>query len=141
MIAVVVPAYNSARFLADTIASVRAQGDLPLEVVVVDDGSDDGTAELAESLGRDIRVIRQSNQGPAAARNAGVEASDAELIAFLDADDNMYVARSRNEGGSYTLVYDYPLANRVFQTRPRLVVAEGTSTVLLLFMIDWQVET
>lgn len=87
MIGVVIPAYNSVRFLPDTIASVRAQQGPPLPIVVVDDGSTDGTAELAESMGPDIRVIRQSNQGPAAARNAGVAATDVEWIAFLDADD------------------------------------------------------
>lgn len=87
MIAVVIPAYNAARFLPDAIASVRAQTGPPLVIVVVDDGSTDGTADVAESLGAGIRVIRQPNRGPAAARNAGVAATDAPLIAFLDADD------------------------------------------------------
>lgn len=87
MIAVVIPAYDAARFLPDAIASVRAQTGPTLTIVVVDDGSTDGTAELAERLGSDIRVVRQTNQGPAAARNAGVAACDHPLIAFLDADD------------------------------------------------------
>jgi len=58
-----------------------------MEVVVVDDGSTDDTAAVATSLGPDIRVLGQPNRGPAAARNAGVLATHAEYIAFLDADD------------------------------------------------------
>jgi glycosyltransferase involved in cell wall biosynthesis len=87
VIAVVIPAHDSAGFIGGAIASVRSQGSMPLEVVVVDDGSTDGTADVARSCGEDVRVLRQPNQGPAAARNAGVRATTAEYIAFLDADD------------------------------------------------------
>jgi glycosyltransferase involved in cell wall biosynthesis len=84
-ISVVIPAYNGESFLAEAIASVRAQ-DCPLhEIVVVDDGSTDGTAQLAERLG--TRVVRQENQGPAAARNRGIETTSGDAIAFLDCDD------------------------------------------------------
>lgn len=87
MISVVIPAYDSAEFICEAIASVRRQGDVPLEVVVVDDGSTDGTADLAASQGEDVTVIRQANAGPAAARNAGVRSTTSKYIAFLDADD------------------------------------------------------
>lgn len=84
-VAVVIPAYNSARFLADAIASVRDQSHRATELVVVDDGSSDDSAELAEKLG--VRCLRRENGGPGAARNTGVRATESSLIAFLDADD------------------------------------------------------
>lgn len=84
-VAVVVPVHDGARYLEATIASVRAQTVAVDEFVVVDDGSTDDSAALAERLG--VRCIRQPNRGPAAARNRGVDATTAELIAFLDADD------------------------------------------------------
>jgi glycosyltransferase involved in cell wall biosynthesis len=87
VIAVVIPAYDSARFIGDAIASVRAQGNVPVEIVVVDDGSTDRTSDVARSWGGDVRVLQQANQGPASARNAGVRATTAEYVAFLDADD------------------------------------------------------
>ena len=87
MISVVIPAYNASRFLHDAIASVRAQAGFLPEILVVDDGSADDTATVAASLGSDIRILAQANQGPAVARNAGVAAARGELIAFLDADD------------------------------------------------------
>ena len=84
-VSVVIPAFDGERFLSDAVASIRAQ-ECPIhEIVVVDDGSTDGTAELAERLG--ARVVQQQNGGPAAARNRGIEASDGDVIAFLDCDD------------------------------------------------------
>ena len=84
-VSVVIPAFDGERFLSDAVASVRAQ-ECPIhEIVVVDDGSTDGTAELVERLG--ASVVQQQNEGPAAARNRGIEASDGEVIAFLDCDD------------------------------------------------------
>lgn len=83
--AVVIPAYDAERFLPRALASVAAQTCAPAEVLVVDDGSHDATAQIAERFG--AAVIRQANQGPSAARNAGVRAASAPWIAFLDADD------------------------------------------------------
>jgi len=84
-VAVIIPAYNSRRFLVEAITSVRAQSCPPAELVVVDDGSEDGSAELAEEL--EVRCLRRENGGPGAARNSGVAATSSPLIAFLDADD------------------------------------------------------
>ena len=84
-ISVVIPAYNAGAHLPATLASVFAQLRMPDEVIVVDDGSTDGTAEIAALAG--AHVIRQPNGGVSAARNAGVHAARSPWIAFLDADD------------------------------------------------------
>jgi glycosyltransferase involved in cell wall biosynthesis len=85
VIGVVIPAFEAERFLPRCLASVRAQTVAPAQLVVVDDGSSDATAEIAERLG--ATVIRQANAGPSAARNAGVAALRTPWVAFLDADD------------------------------------------------------
>jgi glycosyltransferase involved in cell wall biosynthesis len=84
-ISVVIPAYNAAAFLPRCLKSVFAQTLQPDEVIVVDDGSTDGTGALAEELG--ARVIRQPNRGISAARNAGIRSASGAWIALLDADD------------------------------------------------------
>jgi glycosyltransferase involved in cell wall biosynthesis len=84
-ISVVIPAYNAAPFLPRCLASVFDQTLQPQEVIVVDDGSTDDTAVLAERLG--AKVIRRSNGGLSAARNTGIEGATGEWIALLDADD------------------------------------------------------
>ncbi len=87
-ISVIIPAYNQAEFLPRTLDSVASQtfeGDL--EVIVVDDGSPDESAEVARAHRLDPIVLQQENQGVAAARNAGIEASRGTYLAFLDSDD------------------------------------------------------
>ena len=84
-ISVVIPAYNVARFLPRCLKSVFAQTLKPEEVIVVDDGSTDNTAALAEGLG--AKVISRQNGGPGAARNTGINNASSEWIALLDADD------------------------------------------------------
>jgi GT2 family glycosyltransferase len=85
-VAVVIPAYNRAHLIAESLESVAAQTSQPEEVIVVDDCSTDDTAEVAERLG--ARVIRHDhNQGAAAARNTGIGASSQPWIALLDSDD------------------------------------------------------
>lgn len=89
-VSVVIPAYNAANTIAETLRSVLEQTWTALEVVVVDDGSRDATAEVAErAAGGDprVRVLRQANGGVAAARNAGVAAATGAFIAPVDADD------------------------------------------------------
>jgi glycosyltransferase involved in cell wall biosynthesis len=87
LVTVVIPAYNAAAFLRDAIESVLAQTYRPLEVIVVDDGSTDDTAAIAQSFGPPVRCIRQANARQAAARNRGIREAAGELFAFLDADD------------------------------------------------------
>lgn len=86
-VSVVIPAYNSASFLASSIESALAQTHRALEVVVINDGSTDETATVLASFGSRIRVVSQANRGLPAARNAGIAVSVGEWVAFLDADD------------------------------------------------------
>lgn len=86
-VSVVIPAYNAARFLRETLQSVLAQTSAPLEVLVVDDGSTDDTARIAQSFGPPVRCLNQENQGLSRARNAGIRAARGDWIALLDADD------------------------------------------------------
>ena len=93
LVSVVIPAYNAEMFLEKTLDSVLAQTYKNIEVLVVDDGSQDRTAEIVEGVAqRDNRVIllRQSNAGVAAARNLAIEKSSGEYIAPIDADDIWY---------------------------------------------------
>lgn len=90
-VSVIVPCYNAERFLSRALDSVTAQAYTDWEIVLVDDGSSDGTAKIASSyadrLGHRCQFIQQANAGSSAARNRGIEASRGELLAFLDADD------------------------------------------------------
>ena len=86
-ISAVIPAYNSAAFIAEAIGSIRAQTRPVDEIIVVDDGSTDDTAIIVQRLGDGIQYLHQANAGPSAARNRGIEAARGDLIAFLDADD------------------------------------------------------
>jgi glycosyltransferase involved in cell wall biosynthesis len=86
-ISVVVPTYNNAILLGETLDGVCGQSFKDFEVIVVDDGSNDSTAEIVKSYGRGVRYAYQTNQGPAAARNYGVSLAQGEVIAFCDHDD------------------------------------------------------
>ncbi|MGK2964547.1 MAG: glycosyltransferase family 2 protein [Tepidiformaceae bacterium] len=85
-ISVIVPAYNGERFLRDALESVFAQTLRPDEVIVVDDGSTDGTASVAQAF-PGVRLIQQANRGLPGARNTGIAAARGPWIALLDADD------------------------------------------------------
>lgn len=88
---VIIPAYNTAKYLAAALDSVMAQTFDDWRILLVDDGSTDNTAEVVapylDRLGPKIKYIRQENRGLPAARNTAIRASDAELLALLDADD------------------------------------------------------
>lgn len=86
-VSVIIPVRNGERYLREAIESVRRQSIAPIEIVVIDDGSADGTAALAETLGSDIRLIRQPHSGVTISRNRGIRTARGELIAFLDCDD------------------------------------------------------
>jgi glycosyltransferase involved in cell wall biosynthesis len=85
-VAVVVPAYNAAQFLAETLKCLTEQSYPNLEILVIDDGSKDRTAEIARSF-PGVRVHSQSNSGLSAARNVGIAQTDSDFLYFLDADD------------------------------------------------------
>jgi GT2 family glycosyltransferase len=85
---VVIPVFDGIRFLAEAIQSVLDQTYQPLELIVVDDGSNDGSAAVARSF-PGAHVIEQKHAGPGAARNRGIAASTGDMLAFLDADDVM----------------------------------------------------
>jgi glycosyltransferase involved in cell wall biosynthesis len=91
-VSVVIPTHNDETTIAETLASVFAQRfDGKFEVIVVNDGSTDGTRAVLETFGKRIRVIDQKNTGVAVARNAGIAAAAGEYIALLDADDTWTV--------------------------------------------------
>jgi glycosyltransferase involved in cell wall biosynthesis len=81
-----IPVYNGEAFLADAIESVLAQTFRPSEVLVIDDGSTDGSADVARRY-PEVRYVHQENRGDAGARNAAIEHAQGDHIAFLDADD------------------------------------------------------
>ena len=87
LVSVLVPTYNGAGHIGETLESILAQTYGEVEAVVIDDGSTDGTPEVAEGFGPRVRCIRQANAGTAAARNTGLKHAKGEFIALLDHDD------------------------------------------------------
>jgi glycosyltransferase involved in cell wall biosynthesis len=111
LVSVVIPVYNGERFLKQAIDSVLRQTYSPVECIVVDDGSTDGSRSVAEAYGPAVRLVAQDNSGVSAARNEGAAQARGEFVAFLDADDvwlphklelQMQTMRARPEVG---LVY------------------------------------
>jgi glycosyltransferase involved in cell wall biosynthesis len=87
LVSTIIPAYNAERYLAKAIESVLSQTYPRVECIVVDDGSTDGSADVARAFGDRVRLVSQHNQGVSAARNAGARETRSSLLAFLDADD------------------------------------------------------
>jgi glycosyltransferase involved in cell wall biosynthesis len=91
LVSTIVPVFNRAAMLREAVASVLAQTWRPIEIVIVDDGSTDDTPQAAEALRAEhpdvIRVLHRRNEGPGAARQAGLEAAAGEFVQFLDSDD------------------------------------------------------
>lgn len=86
-ISVIIPCYNTERYLTDALTSACNQSPPPHEVIVVDDGSTDGSASIAERFGAPVRCARLAHAGIGAARNHGLALASGDVIAFLDADD------------------------------------------------------
>lgn len=86
-ISVIVPNYNRDMLIGETISNLLAQTLPPYEIIVVDDGSTDKSVEVIRSFGGRVRLIQQSNQGPGAARNAGLQVTTGEFVQFQDSDD------------------------------------------------------
>jgi glycosyltransferase involved in cell wall biosynthesis len=97
-ISVIIPAYNAAVTLARALDSVLTQTWPAFEIIVIDDGSIDTTAEVAASYGEKIRYLRQDNAGVSAARNLGAHMASGDWLAFLDADDWYYPDRLKWHG-------------------------------------------
>jgi glycosyltransferase involved in cell wall biosynthesis len=111
-ISVVIPAYNAEQYIRTAIESCLNQTYAPIEIIVVDDGSTDGTAAVAESFPSPVRAVRlPENMGLSTARNRGVQASTGDWIAFLDADDWFLPdklerqRRCAQENGKAALIY------------------------------------
>lgn len=86
-ISVVIPAYNSERFVAEAIESALGQSHPPVEVIVIDDGSTDGTADVVRSFSDRVQYHYQENGGIGRARNIGIELARCTFLSFLDSDD------------------------------------------------------
>lgn len=87
LISCIVPVYNGERYLTEALNSILAQTYRPIEIIIADDGSTDGTRSIAIAYAADARYVWQTNGGPAAARNLGLCNARGEFVAFLDADD------------------------------------------------------
>jgi glycosyltransferase involved in cell wall biosynthesis len=94
LVSVIIPAFDAAQFLPSAVESARAQTRQPFEIIVVDDGSGDATAVVADAFDG-VRYVRQPHRGAAAARNAGIAVADGDVFAFLDADDLWDPAKTR----------------------------------------------
>ena len=115
-ISVVIPLYNKEKYILRTITSVLNQTISPAEIIIVDDGSTDNSANEVEKINDSrVRLVRQENAGEGAARNRGVAESKRDLIAFLDADDEwkpdflLYIQKLRNnfpDCGAYATSYE-----------------------------------
>ncbi|WP_440997948.1 glycosyltransferase family 2 protein [Arhodomonas sp. SL1] len=88
IVSVITPAYNAERYIGACIESVQQQTEVPVEHIVIDDGSTDATPQILERFPH-VRLLRQRNKGAAAARNRGIHAARGTLIKFLDADDEL----------------------------------------------------
>lgn len=92
MVSVIIPAYNAEKYIAKCIQSVTSQSYKDVEIIVVNDGSADKTAEICENLAKNddrINVVNQKNSGVSIARNVGLKKSNGEFVAFVDADDTL----------------------------------------------------
>lgn len=88
-----IPAFRSEETIGRAVESVLAQTHSAFEIIVIDDGSDDRTADIAEGYGRPVRVVRQPNGGTSAARNRGIDEAAGDVVCFLDADDTYATGR------------------------------------------------
>lgn len=115
MVSVIIPTYNGGKHLLDAVNSALLQTYAPIEIIVVDDGSQEDITQVLSPVLRRLTLIRQDNAGPAAARNNGVKAASGEFIAFLDDDDLWHPTkievqmRAMSEEPDCGLVYSYPI--------------------------------
>lgn len=108
---VIIPCYNRRDLIGDAIRSALEQTCAPAEIIVVDDGSSDGSADVAAGFGSKVHMIRQANAGAAAARNRGIREAKSEWIAFLDSDDTWSADKMEVQ---LRAVEEFPEADLVF---------------------------
>jgi glycosyltransferase involved in cell wall biosynthesis len=146
LVSVIIPAYNAAPYIIQTVQSVFEQTYPVVEIIVVDDGSTDDTAAIAEGIRGGVTVRRQPNLGVSAARNHGIEVSRGELLCFLDADDLMAPDRLSRQLGVLVenqqvgLVFsnyrnfsaDGPAPQTHFESCPSLLAELGGRDVTIL---------
>lgn len=140
-VSVVIPVRDGERYLAEAITSALAQEPKPREVLVVDDGSQDRSAEIARSFGAPVRVLASPPLGRGAARNRGVTAARGELVAFLDSDDlwpaealarrTAQLAHEPELDASFGLVTQFLSPDLGQEERGRLRCPEGSERALL----------
>jgi glycosyltransferase involved in cell wall biosynthesis len=126
LVSVVVPVYNGERFLAEALGSIRDQDYREFEIIVVDDGSTDGSADVARFF-NGVRYVFQSNQGVASAWNGGLAASQGELVAFL-AQDDLWTRDKLSTQVGYMLAHPeirYTVARAKYFLEPGCTVPPG----------------
>ena len=144
-VSIVIPAYNSKRYIEESIRSVVNQTHQNFELIVVDDGSTDGQSEIIlDWCGKDkrIRSVRNPNQGVSAARNTGFNHSCGEYVAFLDADDvwmpeNLFIKIKKFTTGNYGLVHSDAWFIDEHSNRKGWVMA-GCEGCLLEHILQWK---
>jgi glycosyltransferase involved in cell wall biosynthesis len=150
-VSVIIPNFNREKLVGETIQNMLCQSLPPYEVIVVDDGSTDGSVEVIRSFGCQVRLIRQDNRGPGAARNTGLAVATGEYIQFMDSDDlasrNKFECQvsdlERTQAdiayGPWTKVFIdngvVTLEDHVLQTRP----IPDSMSMLEWFLSDWSI--
>jgi len=110
-ISVIIPVYNGERYLSEAIESTLSQTFLPIEVIVVDDGSTDSSAKVAKRFGKSVQYVFQSNNGTGVARNQGINLATGDFFAFIDQDDLWVEDKLDRQMSVFTA---YPEAEMVF---------------------------
>lgn len=133
LVSVIIPCYQHGSLLGETVHSVLAQRDVRVEIIIVNDGSIDNTGQVADDLQRDhpemIRLIRQSNQGQAAARENGLEKAHGDIVCLLDSDDMLEVDAIAN---AVDIFEKYPSAHVV--AGDALMVDHDNQMILRIFL-------
>ncbi len=128
-VSVVVPCFNALPYIGATLRSILAQGEPGLQVIVVDDGSTDGSPELIEREFPGVTLLRQANAGVAAARNTGIAAASSPWIAFCDADDIWLPGKLQAQHAAIAGAPDCRMSYTAWQVWPS-AEAEATPTLL-----------
>ncbi len=114
LVSIIIPVYNAEKHLAQAITSALAQTWLRIEVIVVNDGSSDGSLAVAKSFNRnELIIIDQPNSGASAARNAGLRKATGDWIQFLDADDFLHPDKIKTQLSLLTSPEEIALCNTV----------------------------